>query len=103
METAVGTHGDAGWDWDAGCDVGGAGVEFLGRKLVSMEQSVVVMHLERLRLHTLQKSIDLTPLDPSAGPTGGDGDACPAPTISLTITSAACLDFDIVAGYGVVR
>lgn len=26
-------------------------------------------------LHTLQKSIDFTPLLPSAGPTGGDGDA----------------------------
>ena len=34
---------------------------------------------------TLQKSIDFTPLLPSAGPTGGLGVACPAPTISLTI------------------
>lgn len=34
---------------------------------------------------TLQKSILFTPRDPNAGPTGGDGDAWPAPTISLTI------------------
>jgi hypothetical protein len=34
---------------------------------------------------TLQKSIDLTPLLPSAGPTGGLGLAWPAPTISFTI------------------
>lgn len=38
---------------------------------------------------TLQKSIDLTPLEPRAGPTGGLGLACPAPTISLTICSLA--------------
>jgi hypothetical protein len=30
-----------------------------------------------------------TPLLPSAGPTGGEGDAWPAPTISLTIWSFA--------------
>jgi hypothetical protein len=30
-----------------------------------------------------------TPLLPSAGPTGGEGDACPAPTMSLTIWSFA--------------
>jgi len=33
----------------------------------------------------LQKSMDLTPLLPNAGPTGGEGLACPAPTMSLTI------------------
>jgi hypothetical protein len=38
---------------------------------------------------TLQKSMLFTPLLPSAGPTGGEGDACPAPTISLTIWSLA--------------
>ena len=38
---------------------------------------------------TLQKSILLTPLEPRAGPTGGDGEAWPAPTISLTIWSFA--------------
>lgn len=31
----------------------------------------------------------MTPLDPRAGPTGGLGLACPAPTISLTICSLA--------------
>lgn len=31
----------------------------------------------------------LTPLLPSAGPTGGEGEACPAPTMSLTIWSFA--------------
>jgi len=34
---------------------------------------------------TLQKSMDFTPLDPRAGPTGGEGLACPAPTMSFTI------------------
>ena len=36
---------------------------------------------------TLQKSIDFTPLEPRAGPTGGEGEAWPAPTMSLTIWS----------------
>lgn len=47
---------------------------------------------------TLQKSIDLTPLLPSAGPTGGLGLAWPAPTISLTMVStpaAAPFAFDM--------
>jgi len=39
----------------------------------------------------------LTPLLPNAGPTGGDGEACPAPTMSLTITSLASAFLDIVA------
>lgn len=38
---------------------------------------------------TLQKSMDFTPLLPSAGPTGGEGEAWPAPTMSLTICSLA--------------
>ena len=38
---------------------------------------------------TLQKSMLLTPLLPNAGPTGGLGLACPAPTISFTIWSVA--------------
>jgi hypothetical protein len=38
---------------------------------------------------TLQKSMDLTPLLPNAGPTGGEGEAWPAPTMSLTIWSFA--------------
>lgn len=40
-----------------------------------------------IALLTLQKSILFTPFEPKAGPTGGDGLACPAPTISLTIWS----------------
>ena len=40
----------------------------------------------------------LTPLLPSAGPTGGDGEACPAPTMSLTITSFCNIFFDIFGG-----
>ena len=47
---------------------------------------------------TLQKSILFTPLLPSAGPTGGLGLACPAPTISFTIWSAVARAFDIVVG-----
>jgi len=31
--------------------------------------------------------MDLTPLEPRAGPTGGEGEAWPAPTMSLTIWS----------------
>jgi len=50
---------------------------------------------------TLQKSIDLTPLEPKAGPTGGEGEACPAPTMSLTtrfVVAAAFLDMITVVG-----
>lgn len=46
---------------------------------VGVESWVVVL--------TLQKSMDLTPLEPRAGPTGGEGDAWPAPTMSFTIWS----------------
>lgn len=47
---------------------------------------------------TLQKSIDLTPLLPSAGPTGGLGLACPAPTMSFTTWSAMVAPrFDMMA------
>jgi hypothetical protein len=42
-----------------------------------------------LKALTLQKSMLLTPLLPRAGPTGGLGEACPAPTISLTNWSFA--------------
>ena len=56
---------------------------------------------ERLCL-TLQKSIDFTPLLPRAGPTGGAGDAWPAPTMSLTMTvgTLAADLFDMSAGSG---
>lgn len=47
---------------------------------------------------TLQKSMLFTPLLPSAGPTGGDGDACPAPTINLTIWSFAIAFRAMVGG-----
>ena len=47
---------------------------------------------------TLQKSIDFTPLLPSAGPTGGEGEAWPAPTMSLTICSLARGLRDMVGG-----
>lgn len=68
-------------------------IEFLARSVSHMvlQQSVttttVVVGTTTQR--TLQKSILFTPLLPSAGPTGGEGDACPAPTISLTIWSFA--------------
>ena len=52
--------------------------------------------LGREGILTLQKSILFTPLLPSAGPTGGLGLACPAPTISFTIWSAVARAFDIV-------
>jgi hypothetical protein len=45
--------------------------------------------------------MDLTPLLPSAGPTGGLGLACPAPTMSLTIWSLA--GFDIVMDVVVIE
>lgn len=47
---------------------------------------------------TLQKSILLTPLLPNAGPTGGLGLACPAPTMSLTITSLPGAFFAMMTG-----
>lgn len=37
--------------------------------------SMEVIHGAFGACRTLQKSIDLTPLLPNAGPTGGDGDA----------------------------
>lgn len=54
-----------------------------------VEYNTIVSELGLLRKYigggTLQKSILFTPRDPNAGPTGGDGDAWPAPTINLTI------------------
>ena len=45
--------------------------------------------------NTLQKSMLFTPLLPSAGPTGGLGLACPAPTISFTTWSAVARTLDM--------
>lgn len=91
VEAAVGADGDARGDGRAGCVVRGAGVEFLRRGGIS-ERFEVQCAAE----YTLQKSILFTPLDPSAGPTGGLGLACPAPTISLTIWSLASAFFAMV-------
>lgn len=44
----------------------------------------------------MQKSIDFTPRDPRAGPTGGEGEAWPAPTMSLTIWFTVMFFFAIV-------
>jgi hypothetical protein len=56
------------------------------------------------QLPTLQKSIDLMPLLPSAGPTGGLGLAWPAPTMILTTwsmppTADRALDIFFSVGY----
>lgn len=63
--------------------MGGAGVEFLGRRWLAFGGVVGT------GVVTLQKSMLFTPLLPRAGPTGGEGEAWPAPTISLTIWSLA--------------
>lgn len=76
---AIGADGDARGDGDTDVDVGSTGVEFLYSEMSVQTQG----YLEKSEL-TLQKSILLTPLLPSAGPTGGLGLACPAPTMSLT-------------------
>jgi len=47
--------------------------------------SAQASHAAAVASLTLQKSMLFTPLLPSAGPTGGLGLACPAPTMSLTI------------------
>lgn len=44
-------------------------------------------------LNSLQKSIDFTPFAPSAGPTGGEGEALPAGTMSRIIELAAAAAF----------
>ena len=98
VERAVGAHGDARGDRRADGDVRGAGVELLERAHVN--------ETGRGRAgprRTLQKSIDLTPLEPSAGPTGGDGLAWPAPTISLTIWFVAMAFLDIAMAGGIWR
>lgn len=86
--------------------IGVPGVNFSVRALNSCNVLHASQHAPRpgrvvwKRLHTLQKSIDLTPLLPSAGPTGGLGLACPAPTMSLMIwlaLPAAPLALDMAA------
>ena len=57
---------------------------------------LAVAMYENLGRFTLQKSMDLTPLLPKAGPTGGEGEAWPAPTMSLTIWSFAIAFLAIV-------
>lgn len=82
MKGAIWSYCYARGNWGAYDHVGCAGVEFL---------FIVVLNTgldggEGMGGgSTLQKSIDLTPLLPNAGPTGGLGLACPAPTISFTI------------------
>lgn len=94
VEAAIGTDGDTRRDGCAGDVVCCAGVEFLEsnyvRDLFSCDG------LSKTGVCTLQKSIDFTPLLPSAGPTGGEGDAWPAPTMSLTIWSFASAFFAMV-------
>lgn len=92
--------------------MGGAGVEFLGEELDELEvgereemySELEVVEVEEEKVeegeNTLQKSIDFTPLLPSAGPTGGLGLAWPAPTISLTTWSTAARVLDMLMGLG---
>ena len=77
VERAVRANGDAGRDRGA-CDVlRSAGIEFLGKSSGCVSQALYQLGCcwtaEAIR--TLQKSMLLTPLLPSAGPTGGEGDA----------------------------
>ena len=84
MEATVGTDGNARRNGCTGDVVCCAGIELLEELL----SSAIAMYKNCGRC-TLQKSMDLTPLLPNAGPTGGEGEAWPAPTMSLTIWSFA--------------
>lgn len=77
---AVWSDGDARGDRDTDVDVRSAGIEFLQSEMLGQTEGSQENGMEL----TLQKSILLTPLLPSAGPTGGLGLAWPAPTMSLT-------------------
>lgn len=68
----------------------GSSIEFLGTL------SFVFSRFFTREICTLQKSIALTPLLPKAGPTGGEGVAPPAPTMSLTTWSVAATFLDIL-------
>lgn len=94
-EGPVGADGDACRNGDTGVDMSSAGVEFL-------QWAIRCNRLEakRLKALTLQKSMLLTPLLPRAGPTGGLGDAWPAPTISLTNWSLANTFLAMVMRWG---
>ena len=61
--------------------MGKSGASNMGKRVENLESGLL----------TLQKSILLTPLLPRAGPTGGEGDAWPAPTMSLTIWSVVAI------------
>lgn len=80
VERAIGTDCDARGYRCAGVVVCCARIELLQ---VCEQRASQMWRVQCVR--TLQKSMLFTPLLPSAGPTGGDGDAWPAPTISLTI------------------
>lgn len=77
---AVRADGHARRNRNADVDVGSAGIEFLCFETLEETER----YQEKESELTLQKSILLTPLLPSAGPTGGLGLAWPAPTMSLT-------------------
>ena len=96
MEGSVRPDGHSGGNGHADIHVGCSRVEFLGTGLAvqmeapgsswaSIDISGAALTEECRCVRTLQKSIDLTPLLPSAGPTGGLGLAWPAPTINFTI------------------
>lgn len=89
VKGAVGADSYACWNWGAGLDVCGSSVEFLegfvSNELEGGFEAYMGFIEALLKVCTLQKSIDFTPLLPSAGPTGGLGLAWPAPTISFTI------------------
>jgi len=90
MKSSIRTNRDETGDGRACYEMCRAGVEFLftekGENLTK-EKVKGVGRKSVIEELTLQKSMDFTPLDPRAGPTGGEGDACPAPTSSLTIWS----------------
>lgn len=96
VERAIRTDCDARRNGRSGVVVCCTGVELLCRRQKLRSPSCVGNA-------TLQKSMLFTPLLPSAGPTGGEGDACPAPTMSLTIWSLARAFFAMLQELGVAE